>query len=111
MRMPSSSALRVVREFAQSTAFTIYIEARDAPPTFQSISDAVGEGHFRSSRSSSRLQLASMYAGLGAKIVTFPVQANISFPRVPPAWQDVLAINLIYVNWLLRVQPERLATH
>ncbi|KAF9767124.1 hypothetical protein IL306_000363, partial [Fusarium sp. DS 682] len=84
-RANSGAVLDAVREFAQSAAFTIYIEARDAPPTFQPISDAVGEGHFRLSRSSSRFQLASMYAGLGAKIV----RLDVNDAPLPPSYQEI----------------------
>jgi hypothetical protein len=62
-RERSDLVLDTVREFSRSTAFSVYIEARDAPPTHQSISDAISQRLFKSHHNS-RFHLTSMYAGL-----------------------------------------------
>jgi translation elongation factor EF-1beta len=82
-RARSGLILDAVREFTRATTFSVYIEARDAPPTLQSISDAVNQGLFKSYRSS-RFQLASMYAGLGAKIVRLDADNTL----MPPSYQE-----------------------
>jgi hypothetical protein len=83
-RAHSGLVLDTVREFSRATAFTIYIEAHDAPPKLQSISDAVSQGLFKSSRSS-RFQLASMYAGLGAKIIQLAADNTL----MPPYYEEI----------------------
>jgi hypothetical protein len=82
-RARSGVVLDAIREFSRATAFTIYIEARNASPKLQSISDAVSRGLFKTS-CSSRFQLASMYAGLGAKMVQ--LGADDTLP--PPSYEE-----------------------
>ncbi|KAF4426582.1 hypothetical protein F53441_14118 [Fusarium austroafricanum] len=83
-RARSGLVLDAVREFTQATVFSIYIEARDAPsPELHSISDAISRGLFKPPPNR-RYQLASMYAGLGAKVVQFPVESTIA----PPAYDQ-----------------------
>ncbi|KAH7237150.1 uncharacterized protein BKA55DRAFT_521110, partial [Fusarium redolens] len=82
-RARSGAVLDAIREFSRATAFTIYIEARNASPKLQSISDAVSRGLFKTS-CSSRFQLASMYAGLGAKIVQLGADDTLA----PPSYEE-----------------------
>ncbi|RGP80931.1 hypothetical protein FLONG3_943 [Fusarium longipes] len=84
-RAHSGAVLDAVRDLCQVTAFSIYIEARAAPsgPGFQSISDAISQGAYESSNSSG-YQLASMYAGLGAKSVTLLIEPTLP----PPSYDD-----------------------
>ncbi|KAJ4007487.1 hypothetical protein NW752_007533 [Fusarium irregulare] len=85
-RARSGAVLDAVRDLCQSTTFSIYVEAREAPPSpgFQAISDAAKEGIFKSFRSS-QFQLASMYSGSGAKLVD--LTADTSLP--PPSYNEV----------------------
>ncbi|KAM5522441.1 hypothetical protein FOXYSP1_16332 [Fusarium oxysporum f. sp. phaseoli] len=82
-RARSGVVLDAIREFSRATAFTVYIEARNASPKLQSVSDAVSQGFFKTS-SSSRFQLASMYAGLGAKIVQLGADEMLA----PPSYEE-----------------------
>ncbi|KAF5660856.1 hypothetical protein FHETE_8707 [Fusarium heterosporum] len=84
-RAHSGAVLDAVRDFCQVTAFSLYIEARAAPsgPGFQSISDAVSQGLLESFNSS-RYQLASMYGGLGGKLVILFIEATLP----PPSYDD-----------------------
>lgn len=82
-RARSGVVLDAIREFSRATAFTVYIEARNASPKLQSVSDAVSQGLFKTS-CSSRFQLASMYAGLGAKIV----QLGADDALAPPSYEE-----------------------
>ncbi|TVY68266.1 hypothetical protein Focb16_v002358 [Fusarium oxysporum f. sp. cubense] len=82
-RARSGVVLDAIREFSRATAFTVYIEARNASPKLQSVSDAVSQGFFKTS-SSSRFQLASMYAGLGAKIVQLGADETLA----PPSYEE-----------------------
>ncbi|KAF5646165.1 hypothetical protein F52700_1855 [Fusarium sp. NRRL 52700] len=82
-RARSGVVLDAIREFSRATAFTVYIEARNASPKLQSVSDVVGQGLFKTS-CSSRFQLASMYAGLGAKIVQLVADDTLA----PPSYEE-----------------------
>ncbi|KAF4945690.1 hypothetical protein FGADI_11743 [Fusarium gaditjirri] len=82
-RARSGIVLDAIREFSRATAFTIYIESRNASPKLQSVSDAVSQGLFKTS-CSSRFQLASMYAGLGAKIVQLGEDEMLA----PPSYEE-----------------------
>ncbi|KAL5586131.1 hypothetical protein FOBRF1_016001 [Fusarium oxysporum] len=82
-RARSGVVLDAIREFSRATAFTVYIEARNASPKLPSVSDAVSQGFFKTS-CSSRFQLASMYAGLGAKIVQLGADETLA----PPSYEE-----------------------
>jgi archaellum component FlaC len=84
-RARSGVVLDAVRDLCQATTFSIYVEAREAPPSpgFQAISDAAKEGLFKSFRSS-QFQLASMYSGSGAKLVNLTVDTSL-----PPSYDEV----------------------
>ncbi|KAF5680263.1 hypothetical protein FDENT_8466 [Fusarium denticulatum] len=82
-RARSGVVLDAIREFSRATIFTVYIEARNASPKLQSVSDAVSQGLFKTS-CSSRFQLASMYAGLGAKIVQLGADGTLA----PPSYEE-----------------------
>ncbi|KAH7153954.1 hypothetical protein DER46DRAFT_638030 [Fusarium sp. MPI-SDFR-AT-0072] len=82
-RARSGIVLDAIREFSRATAFTVYIEGRNASPKLQSVSDAVSQGLFKTS-CSSRFQLASMYAGLGAKIVQLGADETLA----PPSYEE-----------------------
>ncbi|KAL4731019.1 hypothetical protein ACLX1H_003061 [Fusarium chlamydosporum] len=85
-RAPSGVVLDAIRELSQATAFSIYIEAREAPsnPGFPAVRDALQQGHFKSFRST-RFHLASMYGGLGAKLVNLSSEASAP----PPSYNEV----------------------
>jgi len=87
-RARSGVVLDAVRDLCQATTFSIYVEAREAPPSpgFQIISDAVQEGLFKSFRSS-QFQLASMYSGSGAKLVKLAIDTSLP----PPSYDEVEA--------------------
>ncbi|SCV48114.1 uncharacterized protein FFB14_10201 [Fusarium fujikuroi] len=82
-RARSGVVLDAIREFSRATVFTLYIEARNASPKLQSVGDAVSQGLFKTSCSSG-FQLASMYAGLGAKIV----QLGMDEALAPPSYEE-----------------------
>lgn len=82
-RARSGVVLDAIREFSRATIFSVYIEARNAPPKLQSVSDAISQGLFKTS-CSSRFQLASMYAGLGAKIVQLGADDTLA----PPSYEE-----------------------
>ncbi|KAF5986387.1 hypothetical protein FBULB1_2450 [Fusarium bulbicola] len=82
-RARSGVVLDAIREFSRATVFTVYIEARNASPKLQSVGDAVSQGLFKAT-CNSRFQLASMYAGLGAKIV----QLGAGDTLEPPSYEE-----------------------
>jgi hypothetical protein len=82
-RKHSGVVLDAIRDLSNATVLSIYIEARAAPSSLQSISDAASEGLLKSSRSL-RYNLASMYGGLGAKLVDLSAQTALP----PPAYHE-----------------------
>ncbi|KAL5603649.1 hypothetical protein FOVSG1_006399 [Fusarium oxysporum f. sp. vasinfectum] len=63
----SGVVLDAIRDLSKATALSIYIEARDAPPKLQHISDAASQGLFKSC--STRYHIASLYGGIGGKLI------------------------------------------
>ncbi|WZH50378.1 hypothetical protein QYS62_011622 [Fusarium acuminatum] len=63
----SGVVLDAIRDLSKATVLSVYIEARDAPPKLQHISDAAGQGLFKSS--STRYHIASLYGGIGGKLI------------------------------------------
>jgi hypothetical protein len=63
----SGVVLDAIRDLSKATALSIYIEARDAPPKLQHISDAASQGLFNSC--STRYHIASLYGGIGGKLI------------------------------------------
>jgi hypothetical protein len=82
-RRHSGVVLDAIRDLSNATVLSIYIEARAAPPTLQSISHAASEGQLKSFRSL-RYHLASMYGGLGAKLVNLSVDTALP----PPSYDE-----------------------
>jgi hypothetical protein len=82
-RKHSGVVLDAIRDLSSATVLSIYVEARAAPSSLQSISDAASEGLLKSFRSL-RYQLASMYGGVGAKLVDLSVPTAIP----PPAYDQ-----------------------
>ncbi|KAG5745255.1 hypothetical protein H9Q70_012049 [Fusarium xylarioides] len=82
-RALSGVVLDAIRDFSRATVFTVYIEARNASPKLQSVSDAVNQGLLKTS-CSSRFQLASMYAGHGGKIVQLGTDDTLA----PPSYEE-----------------------
>ncbi|SCO87580.1 uncharacterized protein FRV6_11707 [Fusarium oxysporum] len=85
----SGVVLDAIRDLSKATALSIYIEARDAPPKLQDISDAASQGLFKSC--STRYHIASMYGGIGGKLIDFsaetappPYEETASSPPPPP---------------------------
>ena len=68
-RKLSGSVVDAIRDLSNATTLSICIEARDAPPQLQSVSDGVSHGKFESFRST-RYDIASLYGGLGGKVIT-----------------------------------------
>lgn len=82
-RKHSGAVLDAIRDLSNATVLSIFIEAQAAPSSLQSISDAVTEGLLKSFHSL-RYHLASMYGGLGAKLIDLSVQTALP----PPAYDD-----------------------
>ncbi|CEI66198.1 hypothetical protein FVEN_g4404 [Fusarium venenatum] len=82
-RKHSGVVLDAIRDLSNATVLSIYVEARAAPPSLQSISDAASDGRLKSFRSL-RYNLASMYGGLGAKLVHLLAQTALP----PPAYDE-----------------------
>ena len=68
-RKLSGAVVDAIRDLSKATTFSICIEARDAPPQLQNVSDAVSHGKFESFRST-QYDIASLYGGLGGKVIT-----------------------------------------
>ncbi|KAI8396349.1 hypothetical protein AU210_015721 [Fusarium oxysporum f. sp. radicis-cucumerinum] len=77
----SGVVLDAIRDLSKATALSIYIEARDAPPKLQDISDAASQGHFKSC--STRYHIASMYGGIGGKLIDFSTET-----APPPSYEE-----------------------
>ncbi|KAJ4129066.1 hypothetical protein NW768_007597 [Fusarium equiseti] len=68
-RKLSGAVVDAIRDLSKATTLSICIETRDAPPQLQNVSDAVSHGRFDSFRST-RYDIASLYGGLGGKVIT-----------------------------------------
>ncbi|KAF5714092.1 hypothetical protein FMUND_7594 [Fusarium mundagurra] len=79
----SGVVLDAIRDLSKTTAFSIHIDARDAPPNMQEITDLASQGLFRSS--STRYHIASMYGGVGGKLVDSSDSADTA---PPPSYQE-----------------------
>ncbi|KAG7403264.1 hypothetical protein Forpe1208_v016437 [Fusarium oxysporum f. sp. rapae] len=75
------TVFNTIRDLSKATALSIYIEARDAPPKLQDISDAASQGHFKSC--STRYHISSMYGGIGGKLIDFSTET-----APPPSYEE-----------------------
>ncbi|KAL5583698.1 hypothetical protein FOVSG1_015049 [Fusarium oxysporum f. sp. vasinfectum] len=80
----SGVVLDAIRDLSKATALYIYIEARDAPSRLQDISDAASQGLFKSC--STRYHIASMYGGIGGKLIDPPAET-----ASPPSYDETAA--------------------
>ncbi|KAF5265616.1 hypothetical protein FOXYS1_3566 [Fusarium oxysporum] len=76
----SGVVLDAIRDLSKATTLSIYIEARDAPSKLQDISDAASQGLFKSC--STRYHIASMYGGIGGKII------DLAETAPPPSYEE-----------------------
>ncbi|KAG7404026.1 hypothetical protein Forpe1208_v015701 [Fusarium oxysporum f. sp. rapae] len=77
----SGVVLDAIRDLSKATTLSIYIEARDAPPKLQDISDAASQGLFKSC--STRYHIASMYGGIGGKLIDSSAET-----APPPSYEE-----------------------
>ncbi|SPJ76051.1 uncharacterized protein FTOL_05782 [Fusarium torulosum] len=80
-RKLSGVVLDAIRDLSKATALSIYIEARDAPAKLQDISDAASQDLFKSS--STRYHIASMYGGIGGKLIDLKAET-----AAPPSYNE-----------------------
>ncbi|KAF5578444.1 hypothetical protein FPCIR_11576 [Fusarium pseudocircinatum] len=79
----SGVVLDAIRYLSKTTAFSIHIDARDAPPNMQQVTDAASQGLFRTC--STRYHIASMYGGVGGKLADSSDSADTA---PPPSYQE-----------------------
>lgn len=79
----SGVVLDAIRHLSKTTAFSIHIDARDAPPNMQQVIDTASQGLFRSC--STRYHIASMYGGVGGKLTDSSDSADTA---PPPSYQE-----------------------
>ncbi|KAI1025264.1 hypothetical protein LB504_009983 [Fusarium proliferatum] len=79
----SGVVLDAIRDLSKTTAFSIHIDARGAPPNMQDISAAASQGLFRAC--STRYHIASMYGGIGGKLTDWSDSADTA---PPPSYQE-----------------------
>ncbi|RBQ72075.1 hypothetical protein FVER14953_14022 [Fusarium verticillioides] len=79
----SGVVLDAIRHLSKTTAFSVHIDARDAPPNMQQVTDAASQGLFRSC--STRYHIASLYGGVGGKLAE---SADSADTAPPPSYQE-----------------------
>ncbi|KAH7174403.1 uncharacterized protein B0J16DRAFT_181886 [Fusarium flagelliforme] len=85
LRAQSGTVLDALHELANSTALSIYIKGAHKAQ-LQAVCDAIGNGKGNGLSLVIQHDLLSMYGGVGAKVITFPVPQTESLP--PPSYDQ-----------------------
>lgn len=84
LRAQSGTVLDALHELANSTAISIYVKGTASKTQLQAVCDAIGKDLGPSLVIQN--DLLSMYGGVGAKVITFPVPQTESLP--PPSYDQ-----------------------